>query len=221
MKGCEATTYTNATTPCVGLRLVYEFTSCLTASHPELAQGLHSPPLGKYRASPKILLASCDQPFCVNTSVPRRCALATKCPKLLTSFLSGLVMGRRWWAGPARQFLVRWATARPGPSNFNLVGRVPVLSVKFSEDGPRPGPPDQIFRRRAAARPIKSSDDGPRPGPAHHIFKKSRLGPVHHIAARHTRHGPIRAGQIITWAGPWIRQAGPCVVPYKQVHVHI
>ena len=155
MKGCEATTYTNATTPCVGLRLVYEFTSCLTASHPELAQGLHSPPLGKYRASPKILLASCDQPFCVNTSVPRRCALATKCPKLLTSFLSGLVMGRRWWAA-----------SRFCPSNFQRMGRGPARPTKFSDDGPRPGPSNLQTMGRGPAQPITFSK---RHGPARPI----------------------------------------------------
>ena len=71
-------------------------------------------------------------------------------------------MSRRWWIGtglgradrpdPAHQRLTCWADARPGPSNFNLVGRGPARPANFSEDGPRPGPAHQSFRRWAAAR---------------------------------------------------------------------
>ena len=60
------------------------------------------------------------------------------------SYFPGLVMGRRWWAGPARQFFRGWAAARPRPSHFQ----------KFPA---RPGPAHHFFK----------SLGPPRPGPSH------------------------------------------------------
>ena len=82
----------------------------------------------------------------------------------LSSLFSGLVMGRRWWAGP---------------SMFDMMGRGPARPVHFSEDGPRPDPAHQLLRRWAAA------------GPAHHVFNHSRPSPVHHFFKR---LGPARPG---------------------------
>ena len=69
--------------------------------------------------------------------------------------------------GPAHQFSRGWAAARPGPSNFQRVGRGPTQPITFSNfHGPaRPGP---------------SNFQKSRPGPAHHIFKSfgsARPGP--------------------------------------------
>ena len=85
-------------------------------------------------------------------------------------YFSGLVMSRRWWAGPG----LGWASpARPGPANFQRVGRGPARPIKISEDGPRPGPAHHIFNlsRPGPARPINFSKVSARPGPGHHIFK--------------------------------------------------
>ena len=107
------------------------------------------------------------------------------------SIISGLVMGRRWWAGPglgrpgpAHQFLIRCAAARPGPSIFHRMDRGLGRPIKFSRDGPRPGPAHHIFKNS-------------RPGPAHHFFKSldpARPGPPHGSEAHETRalYGPAR-----------------------------
>ena len=66
--------------------------------------------------------------------------------------------------GPARRIFRGWAAARPGPSNFQRMGRGPAQPITFSKiHGP--------------ARPI--------------IFPKvsARPGPAHHMAARPMRHG--------------------------------
>ena len=79
--------------------------------------------------------------------------------------------------GPARHILIWWAAARPGPSNFQRMGRGPAWLFKFSEDGPRPGPAHHIFKNS-------------RPGPAHHFFKSlGRPDPAHHMATRPMKHG--------------------------------
>ena len=88
-------------------------------------------------------------------------------------------MSRRWWIGtglgradrpdPAHQRLTCWADARPGPSDFNLVGRGPARPANFSEDGPRPGPAHKKFRGWAAARP----------SPSHFHFFTAWPGPAH------------------------------------------
>ena len=64
-----------------------------------------------------------------------------------------------------------WAAARPGPSNFNLVGRGPARPINFSEDGPWPVPAYHIFKnsRPGPARPIIFSNVSARPGVAHHM----------------------------------------------------
>ena len=68
---------------------------------------------------------------------------------------------------------ISWAAARPGPSNFERMGRGPARPIKISEDGPRPGPAHHIFNlsRPGPARPINFSKVSARPGPGHHIFK--------------------------------------------------
>ena len=45
-------------------------------------------------------------------------------------YISGLVMGRRW---------------RAGPSIFDMMGRGPARPIYFSFGGPRPGPAHQLF----------------------------------------------------------------------------
>ena len=93
----------------------------------------------------------------------------------------------RGWAGPGRparsghQFLILWAAAWPGPSNFNLVGRGPARPVEFSEDGPRPGPAHQIFRGWAAARPSPSHSQKFTARPGRSFSPKSRPGPARPI----------------------------------------
>ena len=70
--------------------------------------------------------------------------------------------------------------ARPGPSNFNLVGRSTARPVNFSEDGPRrpgssnfqrmgrrPAQPTTFSKVRGPARPIICSKVSARPGPSH------------------------------------------------------
>ena len=64
---------------------------------------------------------------------------------------------------PAHQISSRWASTRPGPSTFRIMGHGPAQPIDFSNDGPRPGP----------ARPITFSKLSARLGPAHHIFKLS------------------------------------------------
>ena len=83
------------------------------------------------------------------------------------------------WAGPGRPahpIIIWWAAARPGPSNFQRIGRGPARPIKFSEDGPPPGPAHHIFQK-FTARPI--------------IFSKvsARLGQAHHMATRPMKHG--------------------------------
>ena len=92
-------------------------------------------------------------------------------------YFSGLVMSRRWWAGPG----LGWASpARPGPANFQRVGRGPARPIKISEDGPRPGPAHQSHFQKITARR----------GPAHHFFNSlARPGPARHMVARPMRHG--------------------------------
>ena len=76
--------------------------------------------------------------------------------------------------GPAHQISRGWAATRPGPSNFQRMGRRPARSIKISEDGPRPDPAHHIFDFPGPARP----------GPS--IFQKSRPGPAR---PRQTPHG--------------------------------
>ena len=66
---------------------------------------------------------------------------------------------------PAHQISIRWATARPGPPIFQMMGRGPARPIKFSDDGPRPGLAYQNISKLSAP-----------PGPSH--FKKSRPGPA-------------------------------------------
>ena len=84
----------------------------------------------------------------------------------------GLVMGRRWWAGPGLGLAGPAGSGRP---------------INFWYDGPRPGPGHQILIWWATARP----------GPAHQIFRgwaAARLGPSHDSAAHETRtlYGPAQ-----------------------------
>ena len=107
-----------------------------------------------------------------------------------TSKKPGLVMGRRWWAGP---------------SIIDLVGRGPARSNNFSEDGPWPGPAHQIFRGWVAARTNSSHFQKftARPDPARPIIfsqVSARPGPAHHMAARPMRHG-LYMGQPDKYVG--------------------
>ena len=88
------------------------------------------------------------------------------------------------------------AAARPGPSNFERMGRGPARLIKVSKDGPRPGPAHQNFRVRAAARPSPSQFQflPARPGLAHQFFK--RLGPARPGPSQFSdRPGPARPRQ--------------------------
>ena len=98
-----------------------------------------------------------------------------------------------WTASWARQSgpykaHISWAAARPGPSNFHMMGRGPARSIKLPHDGPQPGP----------ARPTNFSKLSARPGPAHHIF--SFFGPA--------RRRPITFSKISARPGP-ARTFGP------------
>ena len=100
-------------------------------------------------------------------------------------------MGRLWWAGAelgraGPSFFMSWVAARPGPSNFHLVGRDPARPINFSSDEPRPGPAHQFFRGWTAARPSTSQFQifTAQPSRIHQIFKcvgPARPGPVHDI----------------------------------------
>ena len=79
--------------------------------------------------------------------------------------------------GPAHQFFIWWAAARPGPSNFQRMGRGPAQPITFSKiHGPA------------------------RPGQRHSQF--FRPGPANDMAARPIKHGLIRAGTTFWWASP-------------------
>ena len=105
--------------------------------------------------------------------------------------------------GPAHQFLIRWAAARPGPSNFQRMGRGPTRPIKFSEDGPRPGPAHHIFKTS-------------RPGPVRPIFfskVSARPGPAHHMAARPMKYG-LYVGRPDNYVDRPVDLTGQYVVPY-------
>ena len=106
----------------------------------------------------------------------------------------GLVMGRRWWAGPGlglagpagsgRPINFWYDGPRPGPGHQILIWWATA----------RPGPAHQIFRGWAAARlsPSHFQKFAARPGPS--FFHKSRPGPSHDSAAHETRtlYGPAQ-----------------------------
>ena len=93
--------------------------------------------------------------------------------------------------GPAYQFFIGWAAARPGPSKFQRMGRGPALPINFSDNGPRLGPARHIFRRWAATRPGPLNITFFRPGPAHYCLKfVDPAGPIT-FAARPMRNGPL------------------------------
>ena len=100
---------------------------------------------------------------------------------------------------PAHQISRGWAAARPGPSNFHMMGRGgPARPIKFSEHGPRPGSAHHIFKfsRSGPARPINFQKSRARPGPLH--FQKSRPGSARSV----TVFGLARPGPAQT-NGPW------------------
>ena len=112
------------------------------------------------------------------------------------------------WAGWSGQYRphISWAVARPGPSNFERMGRGPPGSSIFQK-GRSPARPIKIQRMGGSpAQPITFSNvHGPaRPGPS--IFLKSRPGPARPITfskvsvrpdpARHKfQIGPARPGR--------------------------
>ena len=122
-------------------------------------------------------------------------------------YFSGLVTGQRWWAGSglgragpalvgrpitfsydgprpgsAHHFFIWWAAARPGSSNFEMMGRGPARRITFSIVH---GPARQFFKILSPTRPITSL-----------------IGP-----ARST--GPGQSPGRRWWAGPELGRAGP------------
>ena len=82
--------------------------------------------------------------------------------------------------GPAYQISRGWAAARPGPSNFQRMGRGPAQPIKFQRMGRGPTQPITFSNFHGPARPGPSNFQKSRPGPAHHIFKSfgsARPGP--------------------------------------------
>lgn len=85
------------------------------------------------------------------------------------------------WAGQSGQYIAHtsWATARPGPSNLqsmgksnlNFKGRGPARLFKFIDAGQRPAQPiacSVLPAQPSPARPIPFSKNSARPRPAHH-----------------------------------------------------
>ena len=93
--------------------------------------------------------------------------------------------------------LISWAAVRPGPSNFERMGRGPARPINFSEDGPWPGPAHQFFRGWAAARPGPSIFQRMGSGPAQPITFSKIQGPAHHFFKRlgQARPGPSHGGE--------------------------
>ena len=78
--------------------------------------------------------------------------------------------------GPAHQIFRGWAAARPGPSQFQRIGRGPTQPITFASfyGSARPGP-IIFFKRLGPARPGPSRTPKSLPGPARHNF---RIGPA-------------------------------------------